>query len=84
MFDAQPRGIGGDSIRAASVDQVSLFSRLVRTKGHATRLIGVGGVSSAQHVSEYLSAGAEAVQLATAVMVDPLVGLRIREELSCV
>jgi dihydroorotate dehydrogenase len=84
MFDAQPRGIGGDSIRAASVEQVSLFSRLGRTKGHATRLIGVGGVSSAQHVREYLSAGAEAVQLATAVMVDPLVGLRIREELPCV
>jgi dihydroorotate dehydrogenase len=81
MFDAQPRGIGGDCIRTASVDQVSHFSQLARTNGHAVRLIGVGGISTAQHVRQYLSAGAEAVQLATAPMVDPLVGLRIRAEL---
>jgi dihydroorotate dehydrogenase len=81
MFDGQPRGIGGDSIRAASVEQVSLFSRLARAKGYATRFIGVGGISTAQHVREYLAAGAEAVQLATAPMVDPQVALKIREEL---
>jgi dihydroorotate dehydrogenase len=81
MFGSQPRGIGGNCIRTASVGQVSLFSRLARSKGHAMRLIGVGGISAASHVGEYLAAGAEAVQLATAAMIDPLVGLRIRDEL---
>ncbi len=81
MFDAESRGVGGDCIRAASVKQLSLFSELARINGHATRLIGVGGISAARHVGEYLSAGAEAVQLATAPMIDPLVGLRIRDEL---
>jgi dihydroorotate dehydrogenase len=81
MFDGQPRGVGGDCIRAASVAQVGDFSQLARIKGHAIRLIGVGGISAAQHVCEYLSAGAEAVQLATAPMLDPIVGLRIRDEL---
>jgi dihydroorotate dehydrogenase len=81
MFDGQPRGIGGECIRAASVQQVSRFAQLAQIKGHRTRFIGVGGISTAQHVSEYLSAGAEAVQLATAPMIDPRVGLRIRREL---
>jgi dihydroorotate dehydrogenase len=81
MFDAQPRGIGGDCIRSASVQQVAQFSKLAQAKGLATRFIGVGGVSTARHLREYLSAGAEAVHLATAPMIDPLVGLRIRDEL---
>ncbi len=32
MFDAESRGIGGDCIRAASVEQVSLFSEFARIK----------------------------------------------------
>jgi dihydroorotate dehydrogenase len=81
MFNAQPRGIGGGCIRAASIRQVSLFSRLARSEGYATRMIGVGGISTAHHVQAYLSAGAEAVQLATAPMVNPRVGMQIRAEL---
>ena len=59
-----------------------LFSRLTRERGLATRIIGVAGISTARHAREYLDAGAEAVQLATAVMVDPLAGCRIRRALS--
>jgi dihydroorotate dehydrogenase len=81
MFDGAARGIGGDCIRAASVSQVACFSTLARDKGYKVRLIGVGGISSERHLSEYLAAGAEAVQLATAAMIDPLVGLRIRQGL---
>jgi dihydroorotate dehydrogenase (NAD+) catalytic subunit len=81
MFDAQSRGIGGDCIRAASVNQVAQFSKLAQAKGLATRFIGVGGVSTARHVREYLSAGAEAVHLATAPMIDPLIALRLRADL---
>lgn len=81
LFEGQPRGICGEAIRSASVEQVRLFSRLIGQRGLPLKLIGVGGISSAAHVREYLDAGSEAVQLATAVMLDPLVGCRIRREL---
>lgn len=82
MFDGQPRGIGGDAIRSASVDQMRKFAGLVRQKRLSTKIIGVGGISSAEHVSQYLGAGAEAVHLATSPMLDPLVGIRTREQLA--
>jgi dihydroorotate dehydrogenase len=54
-------------------------------QGLALRVIGVGGIFTAGDVRRYLSAGAEAVQLATAAMIDPEVGLKIRREWqSCV
>jgi dihydroorotate dehydrogenase len=79
LFDGQPRGIGGEAIRTASIGQVRRFANQVRHRSLETKIIGVGGVSAAQHVHEYLDAGAEAVQLATAIMVDPLVGIAIRQ-----
>ncbi len=79
-FDGQPRGIGGAAIRAASVRQVQLFSQLA--SAHGIALIGVGGVASAQHVQEYLAAGAHAVHVATAAMVDPEIGISIQRNLS--
>jgi dihydroorotate dehydrogenase len=81
LFSGQARGIGGDNIRAASIDQVRVFANLVRERGYSTKIIGVGGISSAAHVQDYLSAGAESVQLATALMLDPLTGPTIRRAL---
>lgn len=80
LFDNQPRGIGGEAIRAASIAQVAMFAQLVRERAPNLRLIGVGGVSRAEHVREYLAAGAESVHLASAIMVDPEAGLRIRRD----
>jgi dihydroorotate dehydrogenase (NAD+) catalytic subunit len=82
MFAGQPRGIGGESIRAASVAQVRRFGEIVRQRGYATKIIGVGGISSAAHVEQYLAAGAEAVQLATSPMINPLVAIEILSELA--
>jgi len=82
LFDGQTRGIGGEAIRAASLEQVRLFSRLIRQRGLPTKVIGVGGIFTAEHVRQYLDAGAESVQLATAAMFDPLVGCRIRGEMA--
>ena len=45
-------------------------------------VIGVGGAASAKDVLQYLDAGASAVHIATAAMVDPLVGIAIRRELA--
>lgn len=81
LFGGLPRGIGGESIRAASLAQVRRFASIISERQLKARIIGGGGISTAAHVREFLAAGAEAVQLATAVMVDPLVGCRIRREL---
>ena len=78
LFDGQPRGIGGAAIRTASVAQVRLFDRLIRERGSLLRLIGVGGARTAGDVREYLAAGAHAVHLATAAMLDPQAGRKIR------
>ncbi len=82
MFGGQPRGVGGESIRAASVAQVRRFADLARQRGYTTKIIGVGGISSAAHVEQYLAAGAEAVQLATSPMINPLVAIEILSDLA--
>jgi dihydroorotate dehydrogenase len=78
MFDGQKRGICGDATRDASVAQTRMFSELITSRGLSLKLIGVGGASTADHVRAYLNAGAEAVHIATAAMVDPLVACHIR------
>jgi dihydroorotate dehydrogenase len=80
LFDGQPRGIGGDAIRAASVAQVRRFAACARQKGYATKIIGVGGISNAEHVMAYLDAPAESVHLASGPMVNPFVGIEIRRQ----
>jgi len=46
------------------------------------RLIGVGGVSTADHVQESLAAGATAVQLATSAMTNPAIAIQLRKDLA--
>ena len=81
MFDGQPRGICGDAIRESSIDQVRRFATEIARQSSALKLIGVGGISATEHVRSYLSAGAHACHLATSVMVDPTVGVTIRNAL---
>ncbi|MGE3316823.1 MAG: hypothetical protein AB7O26_17030 [Planctomycetaceae bacterium] len=79
-FDGQPRGICGEATREASIAQTRMFAELIAARGLSTKLVGVGGVRTAADVREYLAAGAESVQIATAAMIDPLVAVRIRDE----
>lgn len=80
LFDGQKRGICGSAIREASLMQVRIFSELLKHKELEQTLVGVGGAQSAADVRDYLEAGAEAVQLATAAMVDPGVAITIRRD----
>jgi dihydroorotate dehydrogenase len=80
MFDGQPRGVAGEAIREAALSQAKLFNRIIRGRGLAMRVVGVGGISTARHVRAFLEAGCDAVQIATAAMLDPAVALRIRGE----
>jgi dihydroorotate dehydrogenase len=85
FFEGQPRGIAGRLILDACVRQTEMIAEGILRQGLALRVIGVGGIFTAGDVRRYLSAGAEAVQLATAAMIDPEVGLEIRREWqSCV
>jgi dihydroorotate dehydrogenase len=82
LFDGQRRGICGAAVRSASVAQTSMFHRLLADRIAKIRLIGVGGVSTGDHVREYLRAGASTVQLATAAMTHPAIGIAVRQQLA--
>jgi dihydroorotate dehydrogenase len=80
LFDGQQRGICGEATFDASLCQTRLFSELIRKRGDTLRIISVGGVSTATHVRSCLEAGAEAVHIATAAMLDPMLALKIRSD----
>ncbi len=82
LFDGQLRGICGDACRSASIEQTRLFSRLIEESRLNMDVIGVGGINRTTHVRAYLDAGASAVHIATAAMINPLIGCRIRQELA--
>ncbi len=79
LFDGQARGICGAATLDASVDQTRAARQLVERDNLPLELVGVGGVSGSGDVQRYLDAGAHAVQIATAAMVNPAVGLEIRQ-----
>jgi dihydroorotate dehydrogenase len=81
MFGGQPRGVCGGVIRELTLDQITRFQAAKIRLGASVSLVHVGGISTAQDVCESLDAGAAFVQMATAPMVDPLVGIRIRRDL---
>lgn len=82
MFQEEPRGIAGKAIGSAVKDQVRLFQSIIKESKASIRVIAVGGISSLQDVRDHLETGAEAVQIATAAMLDPLWAIRIRKEWS--
>jgi dihydroorotate dehydrogenase (NAD+) catalytic subunit len=82
LFDGDARGIAGAAILDPSLRQTEAIAEYVTRHDLKLRIIGVGGISTATHVRQYIDAGAETVQLATAAMTDPEVGCRIRFQLS--
>jgi len=82
LFDGERRGIAGDAIREAALDQIRLFARVIGEHQLKLRMVGVGGIATAQNVRAQLAAGSHAVQFGTAAMLDPQVGLKIRGELA--
>jgi dihydroorotate dehydrogenase len=82
LFNGERRGIAGTAIRGAVLNQVRLFAELMRQHSIKLQLVGGGGISTAEDVRAHLNGGAHAVQLATAAMLDPLIGIKIRNALS--
>ena len=80
LFEGQCRGIAGEAIRETALEQLALFDGLIREFGIDVRLVGVGGLGQAADVRACLDRGCEAVQFATAAMLNPGLGLAIRRE----
>lgn len=78
LFDGERRGICGKATLAASVQQTRMVAKILAERDWSMDLIGVGGASCLEDVKSYLGAGAHAVHLATAAMVNPQVGMNIR------
>jgi dihydroorotate dehydrogenase len=78
LFGGERRGIAGEAIGKAVLDQVRLFARVIHQHALKLQIVGGGGIATWQHVETHLLAGSHAVQLATAAMLDPGVGVRIR------
>lgn len=81
LFDGERRGICGAATLATSIAQTKLFADVIAQRNSQVKLVGVGGAATAPDVTAYLNAGAEAVHIATAAMVDPLVAIEIRKNL---
>jgi len=79
-FEGQQRGICGQATLDASTRQVEMMRDIIEQSGMEITIIGVGGVATAADVRQYLDAGAKGVHMATSAMVDPLVGIKIRQE----
>jgi dihydroorotate dehydrogenase len=80
-FGGARRGIGGRLVASRCLDELLMLREVVQQAGSDLRLISVGGVTDAVDVLDRLRAGAHHVQLATAAMLNPLVGIEIRAQL---
>jgi len=77
-FGGLRRGVGGAAITGRCLRETAMLAEVIRRKGSPLRLISVGGVMNAGDVAARLDAGAHHVQLATAPMLDPMAGIKIR------
>ena len=80
LFDGQPRGIAGRAIHEAGLRQVARFRRHIERSEHSLQVIGCGGANDRAAVQRFLDSGADCVQLATALMLEPDVALQMRQQ----
>jgi dihydroorotate dehydrogenase (NAD+) catalytic subunit len=81
-FGGLRRGVGGAATTARCNRELAMLAAIVREQQLPLELIGVGGVMNAKDLRQRLAAGASHVHLATAPMLDPSIGIRIRQELA--
>jgi dihydroorotate dehydrogenase (NAD+) catalytic subunit len=69
-------GVSGPAVRAIALEQVRAVAAAV-----GIPVIGMGGIASGRHASDFLSAGAACVAVGTENFRDPAAGVRIAAEL---
>lgn len=75
-FAMNTAGLSGPAIRPVALAAVWRVAQAV-----SLPVVGVGGIASAEDVLKFLAAGAEAVQLGTALFADPALPGRILDDL---
>ena len=79
LFEGRCRGIGGAAIKGLVFKQLEWFAEFIDHYDSLISLIGVGGLSQKCDVRQALDSGCEAVQFATAAMINPGLGLDLRK-----
>jgi dihydroorotate dehydrogenase (NAD+) catalytic subunit len=69
-------GLSGAAIKPVAVRMVYQVRRAVKLP-----IIGLGGIMTGEDVAEFLMAGADAVSVGTAALIDPAAPVRIKREL---
>ena len=69
-------GLSGPAIRPVALRMVYQVSQAVNIP-----VVGIGGIMEGRHALQFMMAGASAVQVGTAVFIDPLVHLKVIEEI---
>jgi dihydroorotate dehydrogenase (NAD+) catalytic subunit len=74
-------GVSGVAIRDLALETVRGLRELAIQRKPELAIIGVGGISSAEHVKMFELAGANVVQICTAALFDPFIAVEIRKQL---
>jgi len=75
-------GVCGHAIKWAGIDMVQRLSKLREEFNYNFKIIGVGGVTTADDFAEYRNAGADFVMSATGAMWNPYLAKEVKEKLS--
>ncbi len=73
-----PRGMGG--LSGPAIKPMALLVVMRTARALRIPVVGIGGISNAQDVLEYVVAGATAVQVGTACFLDPGLPVRVAQE----
>lgn len=76
LLGAGKGGLSGPPLKPVGVEMVARVRAATELP-----LVGVGGISSAEDVAEYVRAGASLIQIGTASFADPRAALRVIEDL---
>jgi dihydroorotate dehydrogenase (NAD+) catalytic subunit len=75
-------GVSGAAIRNIALATVRRLRAMAVERKPELQIIGVGGISSAEHVKLFEEAGANVVQICTAALFDPFIVVEIRKQLA--
>ena len=74
-------GFGSGGVSGSALLPVGVLAAYRVSRAVAVPVIGVGGISTAEHVLQYVMAGASLVAIGTAAMRDPRLAVRILDDL---
>jgi hypothetical protein len=75
-------GVSGAAIREKALITVRRLREFIEETKTSIEIIGVGGISSAEHVMSFQEAGANIIQICTAALFDPFKAVEIRKQLA--